>query len=73
MKIFIGLGKYKNTINLSFYLNLRIVMGYTLQIWWFRALEYLSVYYFLGPHLVAIIKMVHLIFFVDFKISIDLI
>jgi hypothetical protein len=33
-------------------------MGYALQIWWFRALEYFSVVPFLGPHLVAILKMV---------------
>ena len=34
-------------------------MGYALQVWWFRALEYVSVMRFLGPHLVAILNMVH--------------
>ncbi|CAF4129933.1 unnamed protein product, partial [Rotaria sp. Silwood1] len=32
-------------------------MAYALQIWWFRALEYVNVVPFLGPHLVAILTM----------------
>ncbi|CAF0987789.1 unnamed protein product [Adineta ricciae] len=42
----------------------RIIMGYSLQLWWLRALKYVGTIEFFGPPIVAIEKMLHdLVFF----------